>query len=242
MWLKGTVPPSLIFFREITTVNWCFDDEVRPSSLKSGSLSTASFNVRPSADRRDITLTCHTDQVQFIYMFAFIYCECMIAWICLFIIIIFLQSLSFLFHRLHFRYVFVMGNSASTSFITPTPRRLSWGRQKEDKVKLEDFLTECEEDLWKIKGKQSVFVRRANITRSIRYFDLAMQDGESCFPNSGEMLNPAFVGDQGPWTWTLWTRNKEKGLLSCETVRSSCEGVKKPQQTFLCNHSWRCEH
>lgn len=92
-----------------------------------------------------------------------------------------------------------MGNSASTGFITPAPRKLSWGRQKEDTVKLEDFLTQYEEDLWRVKGKQSLSVKKVHLTRSIRYVDLAAQESGSFYPNRGEVLNPAFVGDEGPW-------------------------------------------
>ena len=91
-----------------------------------------------------------------------------------------------------------MGNSASTGFITPTPRKLSWGRQKEDTVKLEDFLTQCEEDLWRVKGKQSLSVKKVHVTRRIGYVDLAVHDCNSFYPSRGEMLNPAFVGDHGP--------------------------------------------
>jgi len=37
---------------------------------------------------------------------------------------------------------------------------MSWRRQKEDTLKLEDFLTQYEEDLWSIKGKQSLTVKK----------------------------------------------------------------------------------
>lgn len=91
-----------------------------------------------------------------------------------------------------------MGNSASTGFITPIPKKLSWGRQKEDTVKLEDFLTQYKEDLWRVKGKQHLSVKKVYRTRSIGYVDLAAQESDSFYPNRGDMLNPAFVGDQGP--------------------------------------------
>ena len=91
-----------------------------------------------------------------------------------------------------------MGNSASTGFITPTPKKLSWGRLKEDTVKLEDFLTQYEEDFWSVKTKKSFSVKKVHLTHSIRYADLAVQDSESFCPNRDGMLNPAFVGDQGP--------------------------------------------
>ncbi|KAL7393450.1 hypothetical protein ABVT39_011008 [Epinephelus coioides] len=91
-----------------------------------------------------------------------------------------------------------MGNSASSTFITPTPRKLSWGHPKEDTVKLEDILTQREEDLWRVKGKHILSVKKVNLTRSIRYMDLAVQEGDSFSPDKSEMLNPAFVGDQGP--------------------------------------------
>lgn len=88
-----------------------------------------------------------------------------------------------------------MGNSVSTGFSTPTPRRLSWGRHREDTVKLEDFLTQHEEDLWRVKGKTRFSVKKVQLPHSLRYVDL---ESDSFYPNRGEM-NPAFVGDQGPW-------------------------------------------
>lgn len=90
-----------------------------------------------------------------------------------------------------------MGNSASTGFITSTPRKLCWGRKGEDTVKLEDFLTKCEEDLWGVKAKRSLDVKKVYVARSISYMDLGGQQSDGCFPHGGEMLNPAFVGDQG---------------------------------------------
>lgn len=91
-----------------------------------------------------------------------------------------------------------MGNSASTGFIIPTPKKLSWGCLKEDRIKLEDFLTLYEEDLWSVKEKKSFSVKKVHLTRSIRYADRTIQDCDRPSPNMGEMLNPAFVGDQGP--------------------------------------------
>ncbi|KAK9513606.1 hypothetical protein VZT92_023944 [Zoarces viviparus] len=89
-----------------------------------------------------------------------------------------------------------MGNSVSTDFITPTSKKLSWGHQEEDTVKLEDVLTQREDALWRVKAKQSLSVKKVHLTRSIRYVDLALQESDSLYPNMGEMLNPAFVGDQ----------------------------------------------
>lgn len=91
----------------------------------------------------------------------------------------------------------VMGNSVSTSFITPTPKKLSWGRQKEDTIKLDDLLTQYEDDLWGVKRKQTS-VKKIHLTRSLRYINLAAQESDSFQPKRGEMVNPAFVGDQGP--------------------------------------------
>lgn len=87
-----------------------------------------------------------------------------------------------------------MGNSASTGFITSTPKKLSWGRQKEDTVKLEDFLTQCEESVWRARTKPSV--KKLHLTRSIGYVDLSVQEGDRCHPNRGEILNPAFIRDE----------------------------------------------
>lgn len=101
-----------------------------------------------------------------------------------------------------------MGNSASTSFIMSTPRKLSWGRQREDTVKLEDLLTQYEEDIWRVKAKQSLSVKKVHLTRSIRYMDLAAQQSDSCLSHSaGGMLNLAFVGDQSPWEFTVNSQN-----------------------------------
>ncbi len=107
-----------------------------------------------------------------------------------------------------------MGNSASMGFITPTSRKLSRGRQKEDTVKLEDFLTQCEEDLWRVKAKQRLFVKRVHLARSIHYADLAAQESDSFYPNRGEMLNPAFIGDQGSWMTECNTVNWDSLQLS----------------------------
>lgn len=121
----------------------------------------------------------------------------------------------------------VMGNSASTSFIIPTPRKLSWGRQKEDTVKLEDFLTHCEDDLWRVKGKQGLSVKRIHLTRSIRYVDLAVQECNSFHPNGGERLNPAFVGDQGPWLNTvhnqIYPTTQQEEPLGCDVWKGNSE-------------------
>ncbi|KAG7475068.1 hypothetical protein JOB18_023147 [Solea senegalensis] len=88
-----------------------------------------------------------------------------------------------------------MGNSASTSFNMPAPKRLSLGRQKEDTVKLEDFMTQCEEDLWRVKAKKRSSVKKIHFIRSISYVDLNVQESNGFYPNSGEMLNLAFIGD-----------------------------------------------
>lgn len=90
-----------------------------------------------------------------------------------------------------------MGNSASTGIITSTSRKLRWGSKREDTVKLEDFLTKCEDDLWGVKVKPGLGVKKVYVARSVRYMDLEGQQSDGCFPPGGEMLNPAFVGDQG---------------------------------------------
>ncbi len=122
----------------------------------------------------------------------------------------------------------VMGNSGSTGSITPTPRKLSWGRQKEDTVKLEDFLTQYEEDLWRVKGKQNLSVKRVHLTRSIRYVELAAQESDSFYPNRGEVLNPAFVGDHCSWiteftvdSWIQTTTQASKKILSVVMVEGA---------------------
>lgn len=89
-----------------------------------------------------------------------------------------------------------MGNSESTAIITFTPRKLHRGCKREDTVKLEDFLTKCEEDLWEVKAMHSLGVKKVYVARSVRYTDLGGQQSDGSFPHSGEMLNPTFVGDQ----------------------------------------------
>lgn len=100
-----------------------------------------------------------------------------------------------------------MGNSASSSFITPTPRTLSWRSQKDDTVKLTHFLTQCEEDIWRVKGKQSLSVEKFHLTHNSHYVDLAGQDSTSFYPNEATIVNPAFVRDQGPWMTEFTVEN-----------------------------------
>lgn len=92
----------------------------------------------------------------------------------------------------------IMGNSTSTGFAASTPKKLSWGCQKEDTVKLEDFLTKNEEDLWSIKRKQSLSVKKIHLPQKINYVDLEFQKSGNFYPNSGEYINHAFVEDNGP--------------------------------------------
>lgn len=124
-----------------------------------------------------------------------------------------------------------MGSSVSTGFITPTPKKLSWRCRKEDTVKLEDALTQREEALWRVKAKQSLFVKKVHLTRSIGYVDLGHQESNSFYPNGGEMLNPAFVGDQA-WWMTEFTadnyffnsskRHYQVAIFEGKTANSPC--------------------
>lgn len=91
-----------------------------------------------------------------------------------------------------------MGNSASAGFSAPLPKKLSRGRQREDKVKLKDFLTQQEEDLWNVKVKQRLFVKRIHLTQSISYIDLDVQENKNMYPTGEEIINPAFIVDQAP--------------------------------------------
>lgn len=188
----------LISSREIKFIVPLMADEVKPSvcsaglSLKWSSLRTS--HSRGGRLRKDIAVTCFSNQVKkkakkksICVDSTVVDMQCTVDYINLYIF-------WFLIHRFP-----AMGNSASTGFITPTPRKLSWGRKREDTVKLEDLLTQCEEDLWRVKAKQSLPVKKVHLTRSVRYVNLAAQQSDSCFPHSGETLNPAFVGDQGPW-------------------------------------------
>lgn len=88
---------------------------------------------------------------------------------------------------------FLMGNSTSTGFAASTPKRLSWGHQKEDTVKLQDFLTINEEGLWSVKRKQSLAVKKIHLPHNINYVHLDFQDRGNFHPIGGESINPAFV-------------------------------------------------
>lgn len=90
-----------------------------------------------------------------------------------------------------------MGNSAATSFIMPMPKKMSWGRQKDDTVKLEDFLTECEEEIWRVKGEQNLSVKKVYLIHDNPYIDDTVEEEDHCYSDTGERLNPAFIGDEG---------------------------------------------
>lgn len=92
----------------------------------------------------------------------------------------------------------VMGNSTSAGFNAPVPKKLSRGRQRDDMVKLKDFLTKQEEDLWNVKGKQSLSVKRIRLNQSISYVDLDIQENKNMYPTGEEIINPAFIVDQAP--------------------------------------------
>lgn len=121
-----------------------------------------------------------------------------------------------------------MGNSASTAFVTSTPRKLSWGRQREDTVQLEDFMTRCAEDHWKVKGRKSFSVKKIHRSCSIRYNDLAAQDTDISYPKTGAMLNPAFVGDQGPWMTEFKVSNSIYGKTQQDDPPSDVWRGKQP--------------
>lgn len=93
---------------------------------------------------------------------------------------------------------FLMGNSKSSGFAASTPKRLSWGRRKEDTVKLYDILSSTEEDLWRAKRKQRLAVKKIHFTHNISYVDLGFQDNGT---KSGESINSAFVEESSQWVY-----------------------------------------
>lgn len=57
----------------------------------------------------------------------------------------------------------IMGNSASNSFVTSTPKTSSWGHQKDDTVNLI-----AEDDLWGVRVKPTLTTEpSASLTTSI---------------------------------------------------------------------------
>lgn len=134
-----------------------------------------------------------------------------------------------------------MGNSASSGFITSTPRKLCWGRKREDAVKLEDFLTKCEEDLWGVKAKRGV--KKVYVARSISYMDLGGQQSAGCFPHGGEMLNPTFVGDQGLWGGSQFTADSQNWTrhLSRATLCGTCTWAQLFKRLPFSPQDGRCE-
>lgn len=81
-------------------------------------------------------------------------------------------------------------------FISPTSRKLSWGHHAEDTIQLEDFMTKYEEDLRTVEPKRCFSLKKVHLTQGIHYVNLAAQQSLKSFPHGGEILNPAFVGDQ----------------------------------------------
>ncbi|TWW79382.1 Myelin-associated glycoprotein [Takifugu flavidus] len=69
-----------------------------------------------------------------------------------------------------------MGNSASSAFIPPAPRRVFWTRQEEDIIQLEDMLTNCDEDFWIITVKK-LSMKKLHLPQGIQYINLAAQQG-----------------------------------------------------------------
>jgi hypothetical protein len=97
-----------------------------------------------------------------------------------------------------------MGNRVSSGHMSHPLGNLSWGRRKEDTVKLEDFLAKQEEDLLAVPKHGCAGNKLQHLVRSscICYVHLPIpcpQTSRFCL-NRGEMRNPAFVEDCLPWT------------------------------------------
>ena len=83
----------------------------------------------------------------------------------------------------------VMGSSPSSLLLPPKSGSPTVLGQREDTVKLEDFLSQQEEDLWRPRGKLRLSVGKLHVVRSIRYQQLKASEG----PTKGGLVNQAFV-------------------------------------------------
>lgn len=80
-----------------------------------------------------------------------------------------------------------MGSSTSSAFISPAPRRVYWRRQEEDKIQLDDLLTNCNQEFWIIKAKQRVSVKKIHLPGSTQYINLTAQQGDAGFQHGAEI-------------------------------------------------------
>ncbi|CAL8261218.1 unnamed protein product [Boreogadus saida] len=84
--------------------------------------------------------------------------------------------------------------STSSLLLSPKSRMAPSPGQGGDTVKLEDFLSQQEEDLWRPRGKQRLSVGQIHLVRSVRYEQLqAPEPGGPRRHTKGARVNQAFV-------------------------------------------------
>ena len=86
-----------------------------------------------------------------------------------------------------------MGSSASNLRLSPKARSPTSLGQGEDTVKLEDFLSLQEEDIWRPRGKLRLSVGKVHAARSRRYRQLQGAEPAGTPPARGARVNQAFV-------------------------------------------------
>ena len=87
----------------------------------------------------------------------------------------------------------VMGSSTSSLLLSPKSRMATSLGQGEDTVKLEDVLSQQEEDLWRPRGKLRLSVRKIHLVRSVRYEQLQAPEPGGPRHTKGALVNQAFV-------------------------------------------------
>lgn len=89
-----------------------------------------------------------------------------------------------------------MGNSATTGF--SIPKKLSWGSQKEDTVRMQDLLVNRDDDLWSVTGTHSLSMEEIDLAHNYPFAELPVQESNKVYSYTCEILNPAFVGTEDP--------------------------------------------
>lgn len=109
-----------------------------------------------------------------------------------------------------------MGNSATTGF--SIPKKLSWGSQKEDTVRMQDLLVNRDDVLWSVTGTHSLSMEEIDLAHNYPYAELPVQESNKVYSYTCEILNPAFVGTEDPeicgFTIQATQQNNKKILSS----------------------------